>query len=87
MAMPYAMQRIALWEAILGAFSIKHIIRTTVKGQVLVDLVIEIAESPANEMTEAQHMDGKSVGTVLLHMTLGPDRYMLMVLQIKSDPK
>ena len=85
--MPHAMQRIALWEAILGAFSIKLIIRTTVKGQVLVDLVTEIAESPANEMTEAQHMDGKSVGTVLLHMTLGPDRYMLMVLQIKSDPK
>ena len=51
--MSHAMRRIAPWEAILGAFSIKHVLRTVVKGQVLTDLVIEIAESPTNEMIEA----------------------------------
>ena len=85
--MLHAMRKIAPWEAILGAFSIKHVLHTAVKGQVLADLVTEIAESPTSEMTEAQHMDGKSVGTVLLHRTLGLDGYMLMALQIKIDLK
>ena len=51
--MTRAMRRIAPWGAILGAFNIKYVPRTTVKGQVLVDLVAEIAKSPTNEMTEA----------------------------------
>ena len=51
------------------------------------DLVAEIAEPPSGEMTEAQQMDGKLVGTVLLHRTLCPEGYMLIVLQIKVDPK
>ena len=87
MAMTRAIRRIVPWGEILGAINIKYVPRTAVKGQVLVDLVAEIAESLANEMTEAQHIDGKSVGTVLLHRTLFPNRYMLMVLQIKDDSK
>ena len=87
MAMTRAIRRIVPWGEILGAINIKYVPRTAVKGQVLVDLVAEIAESLANEMTEAQHIDGKSVDTVLLHRTLFPNGYMLMVLQIKSDPK
>ena len=71
----------------MGTFNIKYIPHTAVRGQVLVDLVAEIAESLANEMTEAQHIDGKSVGTVSLHRTLCPNGYMLMVLQIKGDLK
>ena len=62
MAMAYATGRIAPWGTILGAFNIKYIPRTSVKSQVLTDLVAEIAEPPSNEMTEAQHMDGKLVG-------------------------
>ena len=56
--MACAMRRIAPWGAILGAFNIKYIPHTAVMGQVLANLVAEIAESPANEMTKAQHMDG-----------------------------
>ena len=87
MAMTRAIRRIVPWGEILGAINIKYVPRTAVKGQVLVDLVAEIAESLANEMTEAQHIDGKSVGTVSLHKTLCPNGYMLMVLQIKDDSK
>ena len=87
MAMTRAIRRIVPWGEILGAINIKYVPRTAVKGQVLVDLVAEIAESLANEMTEAQHIDGKSVGTVLLHRTLFPNGYMLMVLKIKDDSK
>ena len=53
--------RIAKWGTILGTFDIKYMPRTYVKGQVLADLVVEFAESPLEEVTEAQHMDGKSV--------------------------
>ena len=87
MAVAYATRRITPWGTILGAFNIKYIPCTSVKSQVLTDLVAEIAKPPSNEMTEAQHMDGKSVGTVSLHRTLCPEGYMLMVLQIKGDPK
>ena len=87
MAMTRAIRRIVPWGEILGAINIKYVPHTAVKGQVLVDLVAEIAESLANEMTEAQHIDGKSVGMVLLHRTLFPNGYMLMVLQIKDDSK
>ena len=49
---------------ILGAFDIKYMSRTFVKGQVLVDLVVEFAESPLGEKVEKQGMDGKLVGMV-----------------------
>ena len=38
--------RIANWGMILGAFDIKYMPRTSIKGQVLADLVAEFAESP-----------------------------------------
>ena len=38
--------------------------RTSVKGQVLTNLVAEFAEPPLEEVTKAQHMDGKSVGMI-----------------------
>ena len=49
---------------VLGAFEIKHMPRTSVKGQVLADLVAEFAKPPLKEVTEAQHMDGKLVGMI-----------------------
>ena len=41
--------RIAKWGIILGAFDIKYMPRTSVKGQVLVDLVAELIETPLEE--------------------------------------
>ena len=58
------MGRIAKWGMILGAFDIKYMPRTFVKGQVLANLVAEFVEPPLEEVTEAQHMDGKSVGMI-----------------------
>ena len=43
---------------------------TSVKGQVLIDLVAEFAESPYEKEVETQHMDGKSVGTITLQEPL-----------------
>ena len=36
--------RVAKWGTILGAFDIKYMSRTSIKGQVLADLVVEFAE-------------------------------------------
>jgi len=44
--------------------------RTSVKGQVLTDLVAEFAETPFEENVEKQSMDGKSVGVVSLQKPL-----------------
>ena len=40
--------------------------RTSIKGQVLIDLVVKFAESSLEEKVEKQNMDGKSVGVVSL---------------------
>ena len=44
--------RIAKWDTILGAFDIKYMSRTSVKGQVLADLVVEFAKTPLKERVE-----------------------------------
>ena len=56
--------KVAKWGTILEAFDIKYIPRTSVKGQVLTDLVAEFVETPYKNEIEAQHMDGKSVGSI-----------------------
>ena len=56
--------RIALWNTILGAFDIKYILRTFIKGQVLADFVAEFAELPVEIVTEQRNLDGKSVGVI-----------------------
>ena len=56
--------RIAKWGMILGVFDIKYMPHTSVKGQVLMDLVAEFLEPLLEEVTEAQHMDEKSVGMI-----------------------
>ena len=38
--------RVAKWGTILGAFDIKYMPRTSIKGQVLADLVVEFTECP-----------------------------------------
>ena len=49
---------------VLGAFDIKYMPRTSVKGQVLADLTAEFAEPPIEIVAKGQNMDGKSVGTI-----------------------
>ena len=50
----------------LGAFDIKYMPCTSVKGQILADLVVEFIEPPLEEISPTQNMDGKSVGTISL---------------------
>ena len=47
--------RIAKWGTILGAFDIKYMSRTLVKGQVLADLVAEFAEGPTENESKERH--------------------------------
>ncbi|XP_075633758.1 uncharacterized protein LOC142606261 [Castanea sativa] len=60
------MGRIAKWGTILGAFDIKYMPRTSVKGQVLADLVAEFAEPSLEENAKTLDMDEKSIGTISL---------------------
>ena len=62
--------RIAKWGTILGAFDIKYMPHTSVKGQVLTDLVSEFIESPLEEEVEKLGMNGKSVGIISLQEPL-----------------
>ena len=62
--------RIAKWGTILGAFDIKYLPRTSIKGQVLADLVVEFVEPSFEENGERQSMDGKSIGMISLHEPL-----------------
>ena len=59
-----------MWSALLGAFDIKYMLRSSVKGQVLVDLVAEFAEPSEETITEKKDMNGKSVGTISARETL-----------------
>ena len=56
--------KIAKWGTILRAFDIKYMPRTSIKGQVLTDLVAKFAKSPLEVEVERQNMDGKSVGMI-----------------------
>ena len=57
-------RRIALWNTILRAFDIKYMPRTSIKGQVLADLVVEFAELLVEILTEQRSLEGKLVGVV-----------------------
>ena len=56
--------RIAKWGTILGAFNIKYMPRTSVKGQVLADLVAEFAKCPEEANMKQDIMDEKSIGLI-----------------------
>ena len=68
--------RIAMWSALLGAFDIKYMPRSSIKGQVLADLVAEFAEPSIETITEKKDMDGKLVGTI---STEGTSRWKVYV--------
>ena len=56
--------RVAKWDTILGDFDIKYMPCTSIKGQVLTDLVAEFAECPEEMNVEKHDMDEKSVGLI-----------------------
>ena len=68
--------RIAIWNTILGAFDIKYMPQTSIKGQVLADLVAEFAEPPVEIVAGERSMDGKPVGAVSI---LGPPCWKVYV--------
>ena len=57
-------RRIALWNTILGVLDIKYMPQTSIKGQVLADLVAEFTESPVEILTEQRGVEGKLVGVI-----------------------
>ena len=63
-------RRIAKWGTILGAFDIKYMPRTSVKGQVLANLVVEFAETSTEEKVEEQNMDEKLIGVIFVQEPL-----------------
>ena len=56
--------RVAKWGTILGAFDIKCMPRTSVKGQILADLVAEFTEPEIEELPTKENIDEKLVGTI-----------------------
>ena len=56
--------RIAKWGTILGAFDIKYMPRTSVKGQILADLVAEFTKPEIEELPTKENIDEKLVGTI-----------------------
>ena len=64
------MGRIAKWGTVLGVFDIKYMSRTSVKGQILPDLVAKFAEPLLEEVATTQNMDEKLVSTISLQKPL-----------------
>ena len=56
--------RIAKWGIILRAFDIKYMPCTSIKGQVLADLVAEFTEPEIKELSSVGNMDEKLVGMI-----------------------
>ena len=56
--------RVAKWGTILGAFDIKYMPRTFIKGQVLADLVAKFVECPEKMSMEKHGVDEKSVSLI-----------------------
>ena len=54
----------------MGAFDIKYMPRTSVKGQILTDLVVEFIEGPAENESHEHRMDEKSVGLIAVQESL-----------------
>ena len=63
-------RRIAKWGTILGAFDIKYMPHTSVKGQVLADLIVEFTETLVENESNEHCMDEKSVGQIAVQEPL-----------------
>ena len=75
--------RIAKWGMILGAFDIKYMPRTSIKGQILADLVAEFAEGPTEDESKEHRMGEKLVG-LLRRKNHCSGRYTWMGQQTKE---
>ena len=69
--------RIAKWGTILGFFYIKYMPRTSVKEQVLADLVAEFTEPEIEELPTDGNMNEKFVGTI--------SQYCLLTWEVHVD--
>ena len=56
--------RIAKWDTILGAFDIKYMPHTSIKEQILTNLVAEFIEPKIEELPPVGNMDEKLVGMI-----------------------
>ena len=54
----------------MGTFDIKYMPRTSVKGQILANLVAEFPEGPIENESKKLHIDEKSVGLVTVQEPL-----------------
>ena len=57
-------RRIAKWGTILGAFDIKYMPHTSIKGQVLADLMAKFTKPEIEELPSDGNMDEKLVGMI-----------------------
>ena len=73
--------RIAKWGTILGAFDIKYMPRTSVKGQVLVDLVAEFTEPSMERNRQRTWMENWLAQSP--NIAFRPGKYMLIGRQIR----
>ena len=68
--------RIAKWGTILGVFDVKYMPRTSIKGQVLTDLVAEFAECLEEMDVENHNMGERSVGVVFVQCPMPWELYV-----------
>ena len=68
--------RIAKWGTILGAFDIKYIPRTSIKGQVLADFMAEFAECPKEMEGGSEKLDEGLIGVVSVQCPLPWELYV-----------
>ena len=69
-------RRIAIWSMLLGAFDIKYMPRTSVKGQVRANLIAKFTELPLEAVAEEENMDEKSIGAIF---TQGVSRWKVYI--------
>ena len=62
--------RVAKWGTILGAFDIKYMPRTSIKGQFLAYLVAEFTEPPIEDLESAKNLDEKLVNKIFQYRLL-----------------
>ena len=72
----YYTGRIAKWGMILGAFDIKYMPHTSIKGQVLADLVAEFAECPKEMEGENQKLGERSIGVISVQCPMPWELYV-----------
>ena len=68
--------RIAKWGTILGAFYIKYMPRTSIKGQGLADLVAEFAECPEEMEGGSKKLDEGSIGVAFVQCPMPWELYV-----------